>query len=79
MKFKSILITMTIGTASLFAGHVFAQNNNELTGAERDRRDSVEMANNRAEQLQTTRMKTGCLMPRWTESRQKQKRKKPNE
>lgn len=55
MKYKAIIITMTVGAASLFAGHALAQDSNDMTRADRYRKDSVETATLRAEQEQNTK------------------------
>jgi hypothetical protein len=54
MKYKTIVMTLALGAASLFTGEVYAQYHHEMTKAERERKDSLKTAYDREEQVQET-------------------------
>jgi hypothetical protein len=54
MKYKTIIITMSLAAASLFAGKTFAQDNT-MSQVQRDHQDSVQTAKVTEARLETTK------------------------
>jgi hypothetical protein len=81
MKYKTIILTLA--AASLFVGQAFAQSGGDMTQAQRDKKDSVEIAAHQEAQLQSrkdeNRMADAKLDRKETKAKAKEAQRVENE
>ena len=81
MKYKTIILTLA--AVSIFAAQVFAQSGDEMTQAQRNKKDSVEAATRQEAQLQNrkdeSRMADAKLDRKETKAKAKEARRVENE